>query len=119
MLNQQGEAPQQPQQQETPLLQRQPPQEAQQVGEASSQAPTVVPSHRDLSGQAPQRRNPRVIPATSTDLKAAVGRAATGLARAERLNAARASGEPESEDDSEENAAIRLRLEEEMDQELP
>ena len=120
VVNQQGEAPQQPQQQETPLQQRQPTLEAQKVEEGSSKAPTAVSSHRGPSGQATQRRKPKDIPATSTDQKAAVGRAATGLVREERFKAARASGDHESDDDAEESAAIRLRWEEEMaQQELP
>ena len=120
MMNQQGEAPQQPQQQETPLQQRQPTLEAQKVEEGSSKAPTAVPSHRGPSGQATQRRKPKDILATSIDQKAAVGRAATGLVREERFKAARASGDHESDDDAEESAAIRLRWEEEMaQQELP
>ena len=73
-------------------------------------------SHRGPQGPPTLRRKPKEIPATTIDQKAAAGRAATGWAREECLRAARASGEVDSVSDSEEDAAIKLRLEEEMAQ---
>ena len=63
------------------------------------------------------RRKPKDIPAPTIDQKAAAGRAAAGLERQERLKAARASGVSEQSGDEEEEA-IRMRLEEEMDQQV-
>ena len=113
MWNSLAAEPQQ-QQQGTPLQQQQPPNVVQQeVGQPQDAVASA--SHRGPAGAAHLRRKPKEIPATSIEHKAAIGRAAVGLAREELREAARASVELESNADGEEDA-IRLRLEEEMAQ---
>ena len=61
------------------------------------------------------RRKVKEIPTPTLDKKAATGRAVAGLERQERLRVARVSGESVPSD-AEEEEAIKLRREEEMDQ---
>jgi hypothetical protein len=75
----------------------------------------AVDSNRGSTAASAGRRKIKEIPTPTLDQKAATGRAVAGLERQERLRAARARGVPES-GDTEEDEAIKLRIEEEMDQ---
>ena len=87
--------------------------------EASHNVAPAVESHRGPTGNSAGRKQLKALTAASIDQKAAAARAATGSERQERLRVARASGESDTEE-NEESAAIRQRMEDEMDQqELP
>ena len=74
------------------------------------------PAAATAEGLSGTRRKPKEIPVPTVEQKAAPVKAATGLARAELLNLARANNDNDSNADVEESDAIRLRLEQEMDQ---
>ena len=75
----------------------------------------VVVSHRGPSTGSVVRRQVKAIPTPTLAQKAAAGRAVAGLERQERLRVARASGDTDA-GDAKEDEDIRLRVEEEMDQ---
>jgi hypothetical protein len=75
----------------------------------------VVVSHRGPTTGSVGRRQVKAIPTPTLDKKAAPGRAVAGLERQERLRVARVSGESDPSD-AEEEEAIKLRQEEELDQ---
>ena len=110
------------QQEEEQLQQRQAQQKMQQAAGVSQAS--AVPSHRGPQGSAAaavqKRKGVKDLPTVSMEQKAAAGKAATGSAREELLRLARAKGENDIGEDLEEDAAMRIRVEEEvMQQECP
>ena len=85
-----------------------------QTAASQSAARSGKPQRLSATGAA-YRAKIKEIPPATLDQKAAAGRAAAGVERQERLRAARTSGESDA-GDVEEDAANRLRIEEEMDQ---
>ena len=83
--------------------------------EVLAAATPVVVSHRGHTTGSVGRRQVKAIPTPTLDKKAASGRAVAGLERQELLRVARASGESVPSD-AEEEEAIKLRQEEELDQ---